>query len=81
MQFLGKIDKFVCWRPPGELAPPPRGNPGSATASMLLQRWHGTWSSDSFALWPYNTYQFRPTVSLEDLCELVVGLLACRFLS
>ena len=31
MQFLGKFGKFVCWRPPGELAPPPRGNPGSAT--------------------------------------------------
>ena len=32
MQFLGKFGKIVCWRPPGELAPPPRGNPGSATA-------------------------------------------------
>ena len=31
MQFLGKFGKIVCWRPPGELAPPPRGNPGSAT--------------------------------------------------
>ena len=31
MQFSGKIGKIVCWRPPGELAPPPRGNPGSAT--------------------------------------------------
>ena len=32
MQFLGKFIKFVCWRPPpGELMPPPRGNPGSAT--------------------------------------------------
>ena len=31
MQFLGKFDKFVCWCP-GELAPPPRGNRGSATA-------------------------------------------------
>ena len=36
MQFLGKFDKFVCWRPPGELAPPPRGNPGSATATIYL---------------------------------------------
>ena len=25
--FFGKI---ICWRPPGELAPPPTGNPGSA---------------------------------------------------
>ena len=32
MQFLGKFGKIVCWRPPWELAPPPRGNPGSATA-------------------------------------------------
>ena len=31
MQFLGKFGKIVCWRPPGELAPPPRGNPRSAT--------------------------------------------------
>ena len=31
MQFLGKFGKIVCWRPPGELVPPPRGNPGSAT--------------------------------------------------
>ena len=27
MQFLGKFGKIVCWRPPWELAPPPRGNP------------------------------------------------------
>ena len=34
MQFLEKFGKIVCWRPPprGELVPPPRGNPGSATA-------------------------------------------------
>ena len=33
MQFLGNFGKIVCCRPPpGELAPPPRGNPGSATA-------------------------------------------------
>ena len=32
MQFLGAFGKIVCWRPlPRELAPPPRGNPGSAT--------------------------------------------------
>ena len=36
MQFLGKFGKIVCWRPPGELAPPPRGNPGSATGSATL---------------------------------------------
>ena len=33
MQFLEKVGKIVCWRPPpGELVPPPLGNPGSATA-------------------------------------------------
>ena len=38
MQFLGKFGKIVCWRPPspGELAPPPRGNPGSATDTMIV---------------------------------------------
>ena len=33
MQFSGKYGKIVCWCPPGELAPPPRGNPGSATVN------------------------------------------------
>ena len=32
MQFFGKIGKIICWHLPGDLAPPPRGNPGSATA-------------------------------------------------
>ena len=36
MQFLGKYGKIVCWRPPGELAPPPRKNPGSATVIKKL---------------------------------------------
>ena len=35
MQFLGKFGKIVCWRPPGKLAPPPRGNPGSATVDYI----------------------------------------------
>ena len=35
MQFLGKFGKIVCWRPPGELAPPPRGNPRSATGTCF----------------------------------------------
>ena len=34
MQFLGNFGKIVCWCPPGELAPPPRGNPGSATGML-----------------------------------------------
>ena len=32
MQFLRKFGKIVYWVPPGELVPPPRGNPGSTTA-------------------------------------------------
>ena len=36
MQFLGNFGKIVCWRPPGELAPPPRGNPGSATVYVFI---------------------------------------------
>ena len=31
MQFLGNFGEIVCWCPPGELAPPPWGNPGSTT--------------------------------------------------
>ena len=31
MQFFAKFGKIICWRPPpGGLAPPPTGNPGSA---------------------------------------------------
>ena len=36
MQFLGNLGKIVCWRPPGGLAPQPRGNPGSATGYIQL---------------------------------------------
>ena len=32
MQFFTKFGKIICWRPPGELAPHPTGNPGSAPA-------------------------------------------------
>ena len=32
MQLLGKFAKILCWRPPGGLAPLPRGNRGSAAA-------------------------------------------------
>ena len=35
MQFFGKFDKIVCWRPPRWLAPPPMGNPGSAPADLF----------------------------------------------
>ena len=31
MQFSGKIGQIIGWRPPLGLAPPPLGNPGSAT--------------------------------------------------
>ena len=36
MQFLGTFGKIVYWRPPRELASPPRGNPGSATVTECL---------------------------------------------
>ena len=36
MQFLGKFGKIVCWHPPGELVPPPQGNPGYATAMPVI---------------------------------------------
>ena len=35
MQFLGKFGKIIYRHPPGELVPPPRGNPGSATATVF----------------------------------------------
>ena len=35
MQFSGKIGQIIGWRPPLGLAPPPLGNPGSATAGPL----------------------------------------------
>ena len=38
MQFLRKFGKIVCWRPPGELAPPPRGNAGSATGCVRMDQ-------------------------------------------
>ena len=35
LQFSGNFGKFVCWHPPtGELAPHPRGNPGSANGLL-----------------------------------------------
>ena len=42
MQFLGKSGKFVCWHPPGELAPPPTENPVSAPALLHGQQAGGT---------------------------------------
>ena len=41
LQFLGKFGKIVCWRHPApfrRLTPPPRGNPGSATAQASIKR-------------------------------------------
>ena len=35
MQFLGNFGEIVCWRPPEELAPPPRGYPRSATDNVV----------------------------------------------
>ena len=50
MQFLGNFDEIVCWRPlPGELAPPPRGNPRSATGNIVLNNLQNT--LDSWHVW------------------------------
>ena len=35
MQFFGNFGKIVCWQPPGGLAPPPMGNPGSAPEGVV----------------------------------------------
>ena len=37
MQFFGKFDKIVCWRPPRGSAPPPTGNPGSAPGGVYVK--------------------------------------------
>ena len=34
MQFFAKFGKIICWHPPGGLAPPPMGNPGSAPGDV-----------------------------------------------
>ena len=36
MQFLGKFGKIISFHPPGELAPPPGENPGSAIGKCTL---------------------------------------------
>ena len=36
MQFFAKFGKFICWRLPGGLAPPPTGNTGSAPAASNI---------------------------------------------
>ena len=39
VQFFGNMAKSYVGAPPGELAPPPRGNPGSATGSYHGSAW------------------------------------------
>ena len=41
MQFSGKIGQIIGWRPPLGLAPPPLGNPGSATDTYNQWRIRG----------------------------------------
>ena len=36
MPFLGKSGKFVYWRPPPGLMPPPMGIPGTAPKKIIL---------------------------------------------
>ena len=37
MQFLGKFWQNRMLAPPGELMPPPQGNPGSTTAELIFK--------------------------------------------
>ena len=48
MQFFAKLGKIICWRLPGELAPPPTGNPGSAP---VIQTTHKLFIS--FIIYPF----------------------------
>ena len=38
MQFFGKFGKIICSAPPGGLAPPPTGNPGSASDFRVVMK-------------------------------------------
>ena len=62
MQFLGKCGKIVCWRPAGELAPPPRGNLGSATVTAVTFGTHPPlekWKEWIRILHPYSIHWAR----------------------
>ena len=51
--FEKKIGKIVYWHPMECLAPPPRGNPGSATGGLLTggsHMWHGCMLQITFEL-------------------------------
>ena len=77
MQFLGKFGKIICWRPPtGELAPPPRGNPGSATVKDTflgdchIKKWQKS-QPKSFSL--------HATLKFAESCGM--SLLICKKLN
>ena len=57
MQFLGKFDKIICWRPPRGSAPHPTRNPGSAPGIALNVSIFGQVSSRPTGLiwWKLNT--------------------------
>ena len=64
IQFLTKFGKIVCWRPPWELAPPPRGNSESATVIFGVTP---TWE---ILDWPQIPVKAESRAS--DLAETVV---------
>ena len=61
MHFFVKFDKIVCWRPPGGLAPPPTGNPGSVHPHPSRKCTFG-----------HITYHFPLSLSW-IMCEVVFG--------
>ena len=55
MQFFTKFGKIICWRPPGGLAPPPTGNPGSAPDDLVKMEKHN--KLDTFT----SLYSYSPS--------------------
>ena len=72
MQLMGKIGKILCWRPfpPGEMAPPPRGNPGSATGKLPI--FLASLKPTTFLLTPQCERTF--TVEIQHLVNTFSGL-------
>ena len=68
MQFLGKFGKIVCWCPPGELAPPPRGNPGSATVYIFIFKttWKLYFKNNEKNTWKFT---FKKPGNIMEFCQ------------
>ena len=70
MQFLGKYGKIVCWcpPPPGELVPPPWGNPGSATdlGHFLLDFFGHIWTQGTLR------HILGPILVIFEICHFLI---------